>query len=317
MLKKQQKTNSDKSSKSDSDYDGDVFLYHGHVHRNGYHRISELLENKQAKKPRVCLILITDGGDPDAAYRIARAINHHYEKVEILIPDKCKSAGTLLCIGANKLIFGDRGELGPLDVQISKPDEMFENMSGLDSVQALHFLGNQMLDVFRECLLDIRFHGRLGTRVAADIAGKLADGFMAPIMAKVDPATLGEHLRATQIGQEYGRRLDAMSKSLKPKALANLVTGFPSHTFVIDRKEAKSLFENVTAPDKITSHLYQWAREIIEKNKYPQSPVVEYVQSTQTGGNIHEAKNHQTDDRLKNHCPDSNGNSEQESKRDK
>ncbi|MCI5127011.1 MAG: SppA protein, partial [Candidatus Electrothrix sp. AUS3] len=124
-------------------YDGKIFLYYGDISREGYSQISALYEERTEKKDKICLILITDGGDPDAAYRIARATNHHFDDVEILIPDICKSAGTLLCIGAQKLIFGDRGELGPLDIQLSKPDEMLERMSGLDIIQAINALQNQ------------------------------------------------------------------------------------------------------------------------------------------------------------------------------
>src|SRR5690606_3014909 len=118
----------------------------------------------------VCLVLITYGGDPDAAYRIARASNHHFKEVEILIPDICKSAGTLLCVGAKRLIFGDRGELGPLDIQLSKPDELHESMSGLDIIQAINALQNQVLDSFRTYLVDIRLGSRIRTKTAAEIA---------------------------------------------------------------------------------------------------------------------------------------------------
>lgn len=210
------------------------------------------------------MILITLGGDANVAYRIARALNHYYERVEILIPDACKSAGALLCIGAHSLIIGNRGELGPLDVQISKPDELFENMSGLDIIQAVNALSGHMQEAFRTCLFDIRAGGNLQTKLAADIAAKLADGLISPIVAKLDPVTMGEHQRAMRVGYEYGNRLNEMTESLKPDALAYLVSGYPSHRFVIDRKEASTLFRNVEAPDESTIPLYLKAREGVE-----------------------------------------------------
>lgn len=249
-----------------SKYNGDVFLYYGNISRYGYSLLSDALENRVDKKEKICLILVTYGGDPDAGYRIARALSHHYKKVEILIPDACKSAGTLLCIGANKLILGDRGELGPLDIQLSKPDEMFENMSGLDILQALNALEVQVRKSFRNSLVDIRGGLRLKTKIAADIATKLTDGWIAPIAAKIDPVTLGEHQRAMQIAYEYGERLNNASKSLCEDALAKLIGNYPSHGFVIDRKEAKELFNNVSSPNDETYGLYSWAREIV-KNK--------------------------------------------------
>lgn len=265
-------------------YGGDVYIYYGGISREGYDALSQALEKKQNHADKACLILVTYGGNPDAGYRIARAMRHYYETVEILIPDACKSAGTLICIGGNKLIFGDRGELGPLDIQLSKPDEMFENMSGLDIIQALNALENQVLKSFRTYLVDIRGGCRLRTKIAADIATKLADGFIAPIAAKIDPLTLGEHQRAMQIACDYGERLSKVSNSLLPGALVRLVASYPSHGFVIDRKEAKELFREVHSPDDETIGLYLWARIVIESTPMPDQPIVLDV-ATQIPGN--------------------------------
>lgn len=255
-------------------YDGDVFLYYGSILRDGYNQLSSIFEKKADKKHKVCIVLVTYGGDPDAGYRIARATKHHYDKFEILIPDICKSAGTLICIGADKLIFGDRGELGPLDIQLSKPDEMFESMSGLDIIQAINALENQLLDSFRTYLLDIRGGSRIKTRMAAEIATKLAEGFIGPIAARIDPVTLGEHQRAMQIAYDYGERLNNTVSSLLPDALIKLVSSYPSHGFVIDRKEARSLFRNVSAPDEATIEIYEWVRGIIDNIPYPNAPII-------------------------------------------
>lgn len=314
MPKKQQNPN---GTKPDKEYAGDVFLYYGDMLRDGYHKISEILEQKSAKKPKACLVLITLGGDANAAYRIARALNHHYERVEILIPDACKSAGTLLCIGAHNLIIGNRGELGPLDVQISKPDELFENMSGLDIIQAVNALSEYMQEVFRASLVDICAGGNLRTKLAADIAAKLADGFISPIVAKLDPVTMGEHQRAMRIGYEYGNRLNEMTKSLKPDALAYLVSGYPSHQFVIDRKEASELFRNVEAPDATTTPLYLKAREGVENFPYPSSdPIVLDFANLPEEEHVDETPQPKTDERGAGHGSSVAGESEQEGSRD-
>ena len=43
-----------------------------------------------------------------------------------------------------------------------------------------------------------------------------------------------------------------MTKALKPDALNTLIAGYPSHGFVIDRKEAEKLFNKVYKPcDKL------------------------------------------------------------------
>lgn len=244
-------------------YGGDAILYFGPIGRDGYDHVSSILEAKPKKAEKVCITLTTYGGDPDAAYRIARAANHHYKQVEVLIPDVCKSAGTLLCVGAHRLIFGDRGELGPLDIQLSKPDELFESMSGLDIIQALSALQTETLDSFRSYLIDIRQGGGISTKTAADIAVHLAGCLVTPIAEKINPITLGSHLRAMNIATDYGSRLNDMVKSLKPDALNRLVSGYASHRFVIDRKEAKTLFSHVDEPDQATTGLYELARRML------------------------------------------------------
>lgn len=237
------------------EYEGDVLLYSGDISRKGYELLSNLLEeksNKNNKSKNVCLTLSTLGGDPNAAYRMARALNHHYPKnVAVLVPGECKSAGTLLCIGAGTLIIGNRGELGPLDIQLSKPDEMFENMSGLDIIQAISALKSEALRSFRDHLVNIRSQTRLRTKFAAEIASKLTEAVINPIASKIDPMTLGEHNRAIEIALEYGSRLDdQVGRSLRPGALNKLVAGYPAHSFVIDRKEAATLFEKVLKPEQ-------------------------------------------------------------------
>ena len=231
-------------------YPADLILYRGEINRFGYHRFCDLIGGSRKKKDRLCLALITYGGDPDAAYRIARAAKHHYHRMEVFIPDVCKSAGTLLCIGADELIFGDRGEMGPLDIQVLKPDELNESMSGLNIMQAVNALTESTWATFVQYLDRLRsFSGKIRTKTAAEIAASLASQLTSPIAAQIDPVTWGEHQRAMLIAFGYGNRLAEAKGSLKDNALSQLITGYPSHTFVIDRREARTLFNNVKRPE--------------------------------------------------------------------
>src|SRR5690606_26474955 len=122
--------------------DCDVFVYAGPIERRGY----DLLCNKFATHPNprsnAILMLSTFGGDLHAAFRVARALSHRYPngKIRVLVPSWCKSAGTLICIGAHELVLGDSSELGPLDVQVQKPDEMIGRISGLDILRGMESL---------------------------------------------------------------------------------------------------------------------------------------------------------------------------------
>ena len=63
------------------------------------------------RKTNVCLILVTTGGDANAAFRIARCLQQKYAEFNLFTPGWCKSAGTLIASGAHKIYMGDLGEL--------------------------------------------------------------------------------------------------------------------------------------------------------------------------------------------------------------
>ena len=70
------------------------------------------------------LLLHTPGDDVDAAEKL---INLVHTKVgtgvlRVIIPDFAKSAGTLMALGANKILMSDSSELGPIDPQIAFDD---------------------------------------------------------------------------------------------------------------------------------------------------------------------------------------------------
>lgn len=229
----------------------DHYVYIGAINRIGYQKLTKEIENREIRKNKVMLFLTTSGGDPDAGYRIGRALQHYYaENVSIFIPSYCKSAGTLTAISANYLYIGNHGELGPLDIQLLKMDELGARSSGLDIFKTLEQLENRIGPAFVRALSDIRESTGISTKMAADMASNLVHSIFSPIASQIDPLKMGEHQRATAVAMEYGQRLNALSKNLKNETNINkLISQYPSHSFVIDRKEATEIFKNVSKPD--------------------------------------------------------------------
>lgn len=258
-----------------SQEDLDVFTYSGPIERRGYREISEAIQDGKKHKNAI-LILCTYGGDPNAGYRIARAFIHHYgsENFSVLLPSDCKSAGTLICIGAHKLYMCNKSELGPLDIQVAKQDEIFQQSSGLDIVRGIQHLREDALETFNQYLYDINANSGLSTKVASEIASKLVIGLYEPMFAQVDPMRLGEMSAALQIAHEYGTRLNEKSKSLKSDALKKLINKYPSHGFVIDRAEANGLFERVERPSQTLDDLGHMVAGLTWKNGRQSSPYV-------------------------------------------
>jgi hypothetical protein len=206
---------------------------------------------QRQRRENVLVILVTEGGDPDPAYRLARCLQDNYRRFSLFVSGYCKSAGTLVALGANELIIADSGELGPLDVQMSKPDELAQMQSGLTATSALATLHNQAFQAFENFFLQLvaKSGNTISTRTATQLAAQLVCGLFAPLYGHMDPMHVGEAGRALLIAQKYGQLLQNKANNLKPKSLIELTTEYPSHGFVIDRLEAERLFQCVREPN--------------------------------------------------------------------
>ncbi len=228
----------------------DILMFNAAIERGRDRRITKLCTTR-ACRPNLMMILVTNGGDPDVAYRMARSIQNHYKKFTVCISGSCKSAGTLMVLGANELAFSENGEIGPLDIQLAKKDELWESESGLTVMTALTALAENAQDAFDHFLVSLttRSSGRITVRTASEIAAKLTQALYTPITDQIDAIHVGEVKRSMAIAKEYGQRLIRKSGICDAETLETFISGYPSHSFVIDREEAKELFKSGTVRD--------------------------------------------------------------------
>lgn len=250
-------------------FDTEIVLYAGPISEPYDQAFISKLDASPRRHKNTILILSTYGGSADAAYRMARALQRWtWEGLfAVLVPWKCKSAGTLLCIGAGLLIMGDEGELGPLDVQLIKKDELGEYSSGLTPMQTLATLREEAFHLFEEHFLGIRFKSGfvISTRLAAKIASEMTSGLFGQLYSQLDPLRLGQTFRSMMVALRYGERLNQVSKNLKPDALEDMISGYPSHSFVIDQGEVPELFERAVIPSDDQRALCVLLQPLIEK----------------------------------------------------
>ena len=206
--------------------------------------ITMMKERIQSKN--ITFFLTTPGGDPDSAFRLSRFFQTQYDNFTLAVLGECKSAGTLLALGADEIIMSPQGEFGPLDVQLFRPDEFLQRTSGLTISQALSFIGDKAFDTFEKIFLDLRGKsgGVITTTTAAKIASEIVTGIYSPITEKIDPMRIGEMQRSMDIALHYGIRLGANEKVVR-----HLAGNYPSHSFVIDFEESKDLFNCVRVPN--------------------------------------------------------------------
>lgn len=64
------------------------------------------------------VLLASPGGDGETALKIIRLMHSHCSKLTIVVPDMAKSAATIICLGADEILMGPVGDLGPIDPQM-------------------------------------------------------------------------------------------------------------------------------------------------------------------------------------------------------
>jgi len=89
--------------------------------------IQNLLEIKKTQPDReILLILDTFGGLVEPVLHIINILRHFSNgSFEVFVPRYAKSAGTMLCLGASKILMGLASEIGPVDTQIAFNDKYF------------------------------------------------------------------------------------------------------------------------------------------------------------------------------------------------
>lgn len=234
-------------------YDADVFLYNASISDDGFAELSNAVAKKRQSgdRPNCLLILVTYGGWANSAYQIARLLQSAYKCFYLFTPSKCKSAGTIVSLGANSLIMDTFSELGPLDVQLADKDEIGDRKSGLLTRGAFEALAQESFDLFSHHMLNIKAasEGLVSFRLAAELASKMTTDLLSPVFSQLNPDIIGSDHRDLQVASEYGKRLADVSENVRPQAIQLLVRGYPAHDFIIDKREAsQKLFRHVNEP---------------------------------------------------------------------
>ncbi len=234
---------------AETEYNADIYFYSGPIDDNGIGQLASAVTQHQSHDKAV-LILTTNGGLANAAYQIARLMQDQYEDWALFCPSRCKSAGTLIALGATSLIMDVFSELGPLDVQLIKQNEIALRKSGLLSKSSFDALADSSFELYERLMINItaRSRGNVSFKMASELAASMTSTLLAPVYAQVNPDVVGSENRDLSIAFEYGSRLVKVSKNVKDNAVQRLVYQYPSHDFVIDVNEARELFKRVETP---------------------------------------------------------------------
>lgn len=204
-----------------------------------------IYENRDAigTGPKIELLIHSGGGHPQIAYQAMKFFRRRFKKVNIIVPLTAKSAATIMCLGADKIYLGELADLGPIDIQIDDQVEHGQrSFSPLDEFKSLEFLREQALEWMDYYAAVMNRRYGLSIKESLKDSIPLVTAVMRPVFEQIDPIQMGGYRRAIAIGEEYAKRMLALTGN--PNAhqiIRSAVWGYPSHDFCIDLEEAQTL----------------------------------------------------------------------------
>jgi hypothetical protein len=195
------------------------------------------LLDKIGPTPRISLLLHTNGGQTSAAWRLVNLIRTFCDELEVLIPLKALSAGTLISLGADKVVMTKQAALGPIDPSLThplNPQVPYGNQLARVPVSVEAVRG--YLDATKE----------LGITDQHSLAQIMID-----LSNKVHPLVLGEIFRSRTQIRFLAEKLIAgqvTDADQVRKIIDFLCADSGSHDYTINRREADDLGLKIEKP---------------------------------------------------------------------
>jgi hypothetical protein len=211
--------------------------------------IGELLDNYEGTK-KISLFLYTCGGETLAAWTLVNLLREFCDELEIIVPAKCHSSGTLICLGADKIVMTKQATLGPIDPSINTP--LNPRIPGAPEQVRLPVSVEDIAGFFE-----------LGREEGGIKAEEFTSRVFMKLAEEVHPIALGKVKRARSQIQKLARKLlqyhfDDPEKIGRITQILCSEAG--SHDYTIHRTEArKSLGLDIETP---SMPLYELIKEI-------------------------------------------------------
>lgn len=179
--------------------------------------------------PKISLILETNGGQTSAAWNLVNLIKMFGDELELIVPANCRSAGTLIALGASPVVMTKQATLGPIDPSLQHPLGPPIPGMGPDSRTAVSVEAvTGYLDALRET-----------SAGGLEMAEAIQD-----LATYVHPLVLGEIFRSREQIRNLAERLLAPqglpSHSIR-RVVDFLCSESGSHDYTINRREAAEL----------------------------------------------------------------------------
>lgn len=198
---------------------------------------------KFGKVKNIDLFLYSRGGDVSTPWKIISMLREYCENLTVLIPSKAYSATTLIALGADKIIMGPKGELGPIDPTLEMPStgQINKPINTEDVTAYISFMKEKVNLTDQDALCQVT------SQLAQDVT----------------PLTLGTIYRTySHIRLVAKKMLDSHNDKIDESKAQNIIESLTekmfSHGHGINRKEAKGIGLNVEfADDKLEKLMWE------------------------------------------------------------
>lgn len=178
---------------------------------------------------KISLFLYTRGGETIAAWSLVNLIRNFCKEFEVIIPFNCHSAGTLICLGANKIIMTKQATLGPIDPSVNGP--LNPMIPGINNPNARVPVSVEFVNAYFEMAKN-----ELGINDQNSLANILIN-----LSNQIHPLTLGQVNKSKSQIQMLAKKLLAnqgLGEAKENEIIKFLCSESGSHDYTIHRKEA-------------------------------------------------------------------------------
>lgn len=181
--------------------------------------------------PQLDLFLYTRGGATDSVWPLVSLFREYAERFTVLVPFRAHSAGTLICLGADKVIMCDAAEMSPIDPTTGN------QFNPIDPTNPANRFGISVEDVAAYFEL---------SRDRAEIRGPLEKiDVLKELTRNVHPLALGNVQRVYMQIRRLARELLGLHMAENDPKINDIIKAltekFYSHVHSISRREAITL----------------------------------------------------------------------------
>lgn len=220
------------------------------------------LRRLKLENPRkLSLFIYSVGGSSETPWKIVSMIRECCDEFRILVPYKCYSAATMIAIGADKIMMGRKGELGPIDPSIS--------IEGTPTKPLL--LKEIGVEDIASYVSFLKVRAGLTDQAALSSAvGILADHLTPPLLGRIDRIYSHSRLVARKLLSLHKPALDDTRVSAIVDALTEKSY---SHGHAIGRNEAKQIGLDVEElPADVDDLCWRLLEHYAEKARLRETP---------------------------------------------